>query len=369
MRFRLAVVLVLVLCAGRLGSAHREYLRLLPNGLRFSDTICLAFGHELCYGQAATNKFGKDFCLAGYTWSRDFCELDSDRDGFTNGEELGDPCCCWNGDDSQLARTTFLSHPSERTAIPPESIKRANDTEFCTCEKIAYKAIARTTMSSGGLHGIIMVIAFGLLMPLGALFMRYGGGRYRLLSSFSAHRFLMIVSLLTGFAGFIVIEVGRKGFLTTTSYHSIMGFVMLFICFLQEVIALFFRPDHSSLWRNEWRISHLVIGLTTIVTALSVVLTGLFMIGASRYSILGFVLTMVVVLTYVGWSERTKQHLDLELVPTEPEQTELDEIDAQGWSPRPKSFPRMGRSAIFFRFNGIETSLRGLLLNPCFGFA
>ncbi|KAJ8906075.1 hypothetical protein NDN08_002574 [Rhodosorus marinus] len=326
MGFRVAMVLVLVLCAGRLGYAHREYLMLLPNGLRFSDTICVAFGHEMCYGYAETNRFGKDFCLAGYTWSRDFCELDSDKDGFTNGEELGDPCCCWNGDDSQLARTNFLSHPAEKTAIPPESIKRGNDTEYCTCKKIAYKTIARTTMSSGGLHGIIMVIAFGFLMPLSALLMRYGGVRYRVLSSFSAHRFLMIVSLLTGFAGFLVIEVGQKGFLTVTSYHTIAGFVMLFFCFVQEFVALFFRPDHSSLWRNDWRISHLVIGLSTIATAMSVILTGLFIIGASRYSILGFVLTIVVVLTYVGWSERSKQHLELELVPTEPEEAELDDV-------------------------------------------
>mmetsp|Transcript_21303 Transcript_21303/g.87079 ORF Transcript_21303/g.87079 Transcript_21303/m.87079 type:complete len:235 (+) Transcript_21303:773-1477(+) len=207
-------------------------------------------------------------------------------------------------------------------------------------------------MSSGGLHAVIMVIAFGFLMPISALLMRYGGVRYRVLSSFSAHRFLMIVALLTGLAGFIVIEVGQKGFLTVTSYHTIAGFVMLFFCFVQEFVALFFRPDHDSLWRNEWRISHLVIGLGTIATALSVILTGLFIIGASRYSVLVFVLTIVVVLTYVGWSERSKQYL--ELVPTEPEQAELEDIgydDSQGPNQPPvRQIYGSTTSAVLFGF-------------------
>lgn len=158
-----------------------------------------------------------------------------------------------------------------------------------------------------------------------------------------------------------MIEVGQKGFLTVTSYHTIAGFVMLFFCFVQEFVALFFRPDHDSLWRNEWRISHLVIGLGTIATALSVILTGLFIIGASRYSVLVFVLTIVVVLTYVGWSERSKQYL--ELVPTEPEQAELEDLgydDSQGRSLRPTNFPLMESC----QGRGIKASLSRPLLTP-----
>mmetsp|Transcript_21301 Transcript_21301/g.87069 ORF Transcript_21301/g.87069 Transcript_21301/m.87069 type:complete len:155 (+) Transcript_21301:237-701(+) len=127
---------------------------------------------------------------------------------------------------------------------------------------------------------------------------------------------------------------------------------MLFFCFVQEFVALFFRPDHDSLWRNEWRISHLVIGLGTIATALSVILTGLFIIGASRYSVLVFVLTIVVVLTYVGWSERSKQYL--ELVPTEPEQAELEDIgydDSQGPNQPPvRQIYGSTTSAVLFGF-------------------
>jgi hypothetical protein len=36
-----------------------------------------------------------DFDNAGKSWTKDVCEMDSDKDGATNGEELGDPCCEW----------------------------------------------------------------------------------------------------------------------------------------------------------------------------------------------------------------------------------------------------------------------------------
>lgn len=35
----------------------------------------------------------QDFAAAGYTWSKQLCDRDSDGDGFTNGMELGDPDC------------------------------------------------------------------------------------------------------------------------------------------------------------------------------------------------------------------------------------------------------------------------------------
>lgn len=42
---------------------------------------------HLCFG------FSKDFAKAGHVWSKELCQKDSDKDGFTNGQELGDPGC------------------------------------------------------------------------------------------------------------------------------------------------------------------------------------------------------------------------------------------------------------------------------------
>jgi hypothetical protein len=53
-------------------------------------------GHTSCAGSTPTlNPFGVAFRNAGYQWTRELCMADSDGDGLTNGQELGDPCCRW----------------------------------------------------------------------------------------------------------------------------------------------------------------------------------------------------------------------------------------------------------------------------------
>jgi hypothetical protein len=57
------------------------------------------------------NKFG---------WNATFCCLDADKDGQTNGFELGDPCCVWTAN-ATPAFTTDISHPG----IPSSTTQRA----------------------------------------------------------------------------------------------------------------------------------------------------------------------------------------------------------------------------------------------------
>lgn len=38
----------------------------------------------------------QDFAAAAHIWTETLCKTDSDGDGKTNGEELGDPACIWN---------------------------------------------------------------------------------------------------------------------------------------------------------------------------------------------------------------------------------------------------------------------------------
>jgi len=45
-------------------------------------------------------------------WTEDLCQTDSDGDGRTNGQELGDPQCTWKlGDKSADGIDVTLSHP------------------------------------------------------------------------------------------------------------------------------------------------------------------------------------------------------------------------------------------------------------------
>jgi hypothetical protein len=42
--------------------------------------------------------FLQDFAAAGHAWTKELCQADSDGDGFSNGQELGDPQCTVSGD-------------------------------------------------------------------------------------------------------------------------------------------------------------------------------------------------------------------------------------------------------------------------------
>ena len=49
-------------------------------------------------GTLPLNPFGESFRDALFVWDQTLCETDSDGDGYSNGVELGDPCCLFNTD-------------------------------------------------------------------------------------------------------------------------------------------------------------------------------------------------------------------------------------------------------------------------------
>jgi hypothetical protein len=54
--------------------------------------------------------FGRD--IVRYKDWKVICQIDSDKDGVTNGEEMGDPCCTWTpGSDRRKYRVWNLTHP------------------------------------------------------------------------------------------------------------------------------------------------------------------------------------------------------------------------------------------------------------------
>ncbi|KAL5021079.1 hypothetical protein ScPMuIL_000234 [Solemya velum] len=82
-------------------SGFSRYRKRIPNGNRVPDPcggegdIWSHVGHIENSRKGDINQFGKDFSDADHTWTTVLCELDSDGDGVTNGEELGDPRCEW----------------------------------------------------------------------------------------------------------------------------------------------------------------------------------------------------------------------------------------------------------------------------------
>ncbi|OWZ19180.1 ABC transporter [Phytophthora megakarya] len=94
---------------------HQKYVARLPNGANVPGVQAL--GHVNVEGGGARNEFGEDFEDMGEAWTAELCEADSDGDGQTNGQELGDPCCEWNAETASTPRwTTGVSHPGNATS-------------------------------------------------------------------------------------------------------------------------------------------------------------------------------------------------------------------------------------------------------------
>ena len=84
---------------------------------------CLGLGHQDCRGglkNRLLNKFGIGFIINEFKWTKQLCESDSDGDGYTNGEELGDPCCTWvKGSKSTDRHVRWpVSHPGYSQDTP-----------------------------------------------------------------------------------------------------------------------------------------------------------------------------------------------------------------------------------------------------------
>lgn len=109
--------------------AFPEFRDRIPNGQKVPNptipgSVWAGVGHENVGGGGARNPFGLDFAKAGYQWTKELCEMDSDGDGRTNGEELGDPDCEWEKADSGEEQTpptyTAQSHPGVPDDVPKE---------------------------------------------------------------------------------------------------------------------------------------------------------------------------------------------------------------------------------------------------------
>ena len=113
----------------------------IPNGTVNNCQNC----HMSVFGGDARNPFGltieADF-LSGFdvAWGPELAAIDSDGDGFTNGEELGDPEGTWvEGDPNPEVDEVFFpgdpeSHPPELTAVEEStwaSVKSAISKLLC----------------------------------------------------------------------------------------------------------------------------------------------------------------------------------------------------------------------------------------------
>ncbi|ETP39598.1 hypothetical protein F442_12940 [Phytophthora nicotianae P10297] len=118
---RATLSLALVATTALVVNARPTYVALLPNGDNVPGVAAL--GHINPAGGGANNDFGLDFASAGKSWTKEFCEKDSDGDGQTNGQELGDPCCEWVESSNAVVQwKEGLSHPGNATSKSDPSL-------------------------------------------------------------------------------------------------------------------------------------------------------------------------------------------------------------------------------------------------------
>ncbi|XP_033758420.1 temptin-like [Pecten maximus] len=105
----IVVVLGLSTCLGKM-----PYTNQIPNGHSVPNpcipgTLWAGVGHTSPAGGGNKNLFGWAFADHGHTWTAALCGEDTDGDGMTNGEELGDPGCVWTVGDTPTHAATH--HP------------------------------------------------------------------------------------------------------------------------------------------------------------------------------------------------------------------------------------------------------------------
>eukprot|EP00105_Crassostrea_gigas_P028554 XP_011450241.1 PREDICTED: dopamine beta-hydroxylase-like [Crassostrea gigas] len=128
---------LLIACVIHSAISFPQFQDLIPNGKKVphpcSDGAWSAVGHANPAGGHQRNPFGNDFAATGMVWSESFCRADSDDDGRTNGEELGDPECTWS--QGQELSNPATGHPGVCEPMDDERCKGKNDWVVCSKQK------------------------------------------------------------------------------------------------------------------------------------------------------------------------------------------------------------------------------------------
>jgi len=83
----------------------------IPNGIVFNCDTCHSSG----------NDFIQDYENAGHQWSFSLAMMDSDSDGYSNGEELQDPDGTWQEGQPDPGAPAHVSNPGATGSTPPST--------------------------------------------------------------------------------------------------------------------------------------------------------------------------------------------------------------------------------------------------------
>merc|ERR1711871_1067281 len=111
--------------------SYSSYQARIPNG----DNVVnhAGVGHVQAAGGGARNSFGSAFANAGRSWTSAFCGADTDGDGKTNGDELGDPCCAGAVTDGSAVTAVYTNAVTDPSDSSYTTARTYCGTNTCGC--------------------------------------------------------------------------------------------------------------------------------------------------------------------------------------------------------------------------------------------
>jgi len=246
--------LMLLLVSIDQADARSRYMSEVPNGHTNGEST----------GHANNDRFANDFKRT-FRWTKSLCEADTDGDGQSNGLELGDPCCVWtkSSDLSTLigfantdislpgsprsktsrsmpvcSNTQGLSSPSSpsppsgsvQTAQSPQTLTEGPPQGF-----IAVYIHVRTAHIA---HALMLVVAWGLLIPSGAFVSatwrrRLSGGLW-----LKVHRSIQMIGVLLTLGGLVSGLLMVPSGYHLSDPHHVVGLIVIVFTFLHPVLSM-----------------------------------------------------------------------------------------------------------------------------------
>ncbi|CAB9512387.1 and DOMON domain-containing protein [Seminavis robusta] len=188
-------------------------------------------------------------------------------------------------------------------------------------------------LTTGMIHGLIMMFSFGWLLPMGVLSARLMKHRPGDLW-FRLHRGFQVAGLIFGIGGFAIavrnFNVFADGSGTTSFQHGCLGATVFALVLLQPLLALLFRPgksddsttNSSSGSRWWWELQHKGMGYLILLLTFVTILLGAKLEGTGwQLAYIFGVVGSLVLVAGLMWFDRFSYQ-----PPTAPDATEMPSI-------------------------------------------
>ena len=138
-------------------------------------------------------------------------------------------------------------------------------------------------------HGILNVISWGILMPIGAIFARYlkvfdGLGP----AWFHLHRACQPLAYFIGIAGFATGLYMGNHYGVHHTPHRCIGITLICLASAQVCVAVFLRPKKDHKYRIFWNIFHYIVGYGTITLGILNVFKGFDILNSKKWKSIYF---------------------------------------------------------------------------------